>query len=138
MENDKFKLMWHFEYKLRKYNKARRPDLTLEDRVGKLIWLIDMTCPREQSIEEKHLEKLNKYQQLAFETRDKRLGFQVEIIPLVIGCLEGGINKLQQQMEKLIRHEKEDKQVVRNMQKRVLMESETLLRKLLSKVIRVD
>ena len=53
MENEKFKLMWDFEYKLRKYNKARRQDLTLEDRVGKRIWLVDMLCPQEQSIEKK-------------------------------------------------------------------------------------
>ena len=57
MENDKFKLMWDFEFKLRKYDKAtcRRPDLTLEDMVGKRIWLVDMACPEEQSIEEKTL-----------------------------------------------------------------------------------
>ena len=36
MEN-KFKWMWDFEYKLRKYYKARRPDITQEDRVGKRI-----------------------------------------------------------------------------------------------------
>ena len=57
MENDKFKLMWDFEYKLIKYNKARRPDLTPEDRVGKRIWLLDIACcPQEQNIEEKHWE----------------------------------------------------------------------------------
>ena len=56
MENDKFELVWNFEYKLRIYNKARRPDLTLEDRVGKRIWLVHMACPQEQNIGEKHRE----------------------------------------------------------------------------------
>lgn len=138
VENDKFKMVWDFEYKLRKYNKSRRPDLTLEDRDGKHIWLVDMACPQEQNIEAKHREKLNKYQQLAFETREKRLGFHVEIIPLVIGCLGGGIKKLQQQIKKLIPHEKDARWVVRTMQKTVLMESETLLRKVLSKVVQED
>ena len=49
---------------------------------------------------------------------------------MVIGCLGGGIHKLQQQIDKLIQHEKEAKWVVRNMQKTALMESETLLRKI--------
>ena len=53
MENDKFKFMWDFEYKLRKYKKARRPDLALEDRVAKRIWLVDIVCPQEQSFEKK-------------------------------------------------------------------------------------
>ena len=57
---------------------------------------------------------------------------------MVIGCLGGGINKLQQQIEKLIRHEREVKGVVRNMQKTLLMESETLLRIVLSKVVQGD
>ena len=138
MENDQLKLLWHFEYKLRKYNKARRPDITQEDKVGKRIWLEDMACPHEQNIEEKHWEKLNKDQQLAFETRGKRPGLYVEMIPMVIGCLGGGINKLQQQIDKLIWHEKETKWVARNIQKIVLMESEILLRKVVSNVVQED
>ena len=29
-------------------------------------------------------EKMDKYRQLAFETREKRMGYKVEIIPLVV------------------------------------------------------
>ena len=64
--------------------------------------------------------------------REKRPGFHVEIIPMIIGCPGGGINKLQQQIDKLIRHDKEAEWVVRNMQMTALMESERLLRKVLS------
>ena len=46
--------------------------------------------------------------------------------------------KLQQQIEKLIPHEKDARWVVRTMQKTVLMESETLLRKVLSKAVQED
>ena len=88
MENDQSKLLWDFEYKLRKYDKARRPDITQEGKVGKRIWLEDMACPHEQNIEEKHWEKLNKDQQLAFETRGKLPGLHVEMIPMAIGCLQ--------------------------------------------------
>ena len=94
-----------------------------------------MACPQEQNIEEIRREELNKYQELAFEMRENCSGFCVEIIPMVIACLGDGINKLQQQIDKLIRHEKEAKWVVRNMQKIVLMEGETLLREVVSKVV---
>ena len=137
MEDDRFKLVWEFEYKQGKY-KVRRPHHTLEDRVGKRIWLVDMACPKEQNTEEKYQEKLNKYQQLAFETREKRPGFHLELILLVIGRLGGGINKLQQLIDKLIRNENEPECVVRNMQKTVLMESEILLCRVHSKVVQED
>ena len=114
------------------------PDITEEGRIGKRTSLEDMACPQEQNIEEKHWKKLNKDQLLAFETKGKRPEFHVEVIPMVIGRLGGGINKLQPQIDKLIRHEKEAKWVVRNMQKIVLMESQTLLRKVASKVVQED
>ena len=57
---------------------------------------------------------------------------------MVIRCLGGGIHKLQHQIDKLIQHEKEAKWEVRNKQKTALMESETLLRKVLSKVVQED
>ena len=44
-----------------------------------------MACPMEKNIGEKYVEKLRKCQQLAFETRKKRSGFRVEIVPLMIG-----------------------------------------------------
>ena len=57
---------------------------------------------------------------------------------MVIGCLGAGIHKLQQQIDKLIQHDKEAQWVVRNMQKTALMESETLLRNVVSKVVQED
>ena len=41
-ENMNGKLVWDFEYKLRQSSSARRPDLTLEDRETKRIWICDM------------------------------------------------------------------------------------------------
>ena len=93
-ENMKGKLVRDFEYKLRQSSSARRPDLTLEDKETKRIWICDMVCPQENNIEAKVKEKLDKYQQLAFETRENRVVYKVEVIPLVIGCLGGGIRKL--------------------------------------------
>ena len=78
LENKGKKLLWDFEYCMRKTTSARRPDLTLEDLQERKIWLIDMACPLESNIEDKLREKRSKYQKLAFEIREKRLGYRVD------------------------------------------------------------
>ena len=93
-----------------------------------------MACPMEKNIEEKRKEKLEKYQQLAFEIRERRPGFRVEIVPVIIGCLGGGMTDLEKQVGKLIDEEKVE-EICRTMQTTVLLESETLMRKVISGVI---
>ena len=137
-ENMKGKLVWDFEYKLRQSSSARRPDLTLEDKERKRIWICDMACPQENNIEAKVKEKLDKYQQLAFETRGNRVGYKVEIIPLVIGCLGGGIRKLWKNVQKVIETETEAKRIVKEMQKTVLMDSKSIMRKILLGVVQPE
>ena len=44
LENDRAKLLWDFEFNLRKTTAARRPDLILEDKEKKYIWICDMAC----------------------------------------------------------------------------------------------
>ena len=45
LENGKAKLVWDFKFNLRKTNTSRRPDLILEDKASKKIWICDMACP---------------------------------------------------------------------------------------------
>ena len=110
--------------------------MTLEDLQERKIWLIDMARPSESNIEDKQREKRFKYQQLAFEIREKRTGYLVEIIPFVIGCLGGGMKKLEDEMAKLILEEK--RKMIREMQKVVLMESETIVRKIKSRIVQAE
>ena len=70
MENEQRKLVWDFEFNLQKTTTARRPDLILEDKEKKKICICDMACPQQQNIATKRLEKLTKYRQFAFETRE--------------------------------------------------------------------
>ena len=137
-ENMKGKLVWDFEYKLRQSSSARRPDLTLEDKETTRIWICDMACPQENNIEAKVKEKLDKYQQLAFETRENRVGYRVEVVPLIVGFLGGGIGKLWKNVEKVIETEAETERIVKEMQKTVLMDSESIMRKVLSGVVQPE
>ena len=80
IENDECKLCWDFEYHLRKTTTAIRPDVTIEYKNSNKIFLIDMVCPNENSVDTRHAEKLQKYQQLAFEIRERRPGYSVMIL----------------------------------------------------------
>ena len=86
--------MWVFEFDLRKTATARRPDLTLEDKAKKKIWICDMTCPQQRNIEAKRLEKLAKYRQLAYESRERHPEYEIMVVPQVIGALGGGIRQI--------------------------------------------
>ena len=45
LENDKAKLVWDFEFHLQKTTSVRRPDLLLELKIDKKIWICNMACP---------------------------------------------------------------------------------------------
>ena len=98
--NKRGKLVWDFEFHLRKTTKARRPDLTLEDKAKKKIWISDMACPQQWNIEAKRLEKLTKYRQLAYESRETHLEYEIMVVPLVIGTLGCGIRQIMVNMVK--------------------------------------
>ena len=94
LESGGKKLIWDFEFKMRREPTARRPDLALEDADSKRIWIVDMACPMDENIVEKFTEKLRKYEQLAFEAREKRHGYSVNIVPVIVGCTARGGKEL--------------------------------------------
>ena len=99
-----------------------------------------MACPNEKNIGEKHCEKLTKYQQLAFEMREKRPEYRVEIVSIVIGCflLGGGMKPVECQVKKIIKDEGGARWTCNEMLKAVLFESESMLRKTLTDIIQKD
>ena len=130
--NNGKKLYWDWEHKMRISCTARRPDLTLEDSRKKEILLVDMACPNEWNKEEKREEKIRKYQQLCYEIRERRNGYKVKVVPAVIGCLGGGMKRLKDDIGKLFNNEEDLHRTSREMQKVVLWESETIVRKVIS------
>ena len=120
---------------MRKTTSARRPDVMIEIDEEKKLWIVDMACPNEKNIGEKHREKLTNNQQLAFEMQEKRPGYRVEIVPIVIGCLGGGMKQVECQVKKIIKDEGGARWACNEMLKAVLFESESMLRKTLTGVI---
>ena len=135
LENGKAKLVWDFKFNLPKTNTSRRPDLILEDKKSKKIWICDMACPQQQNIEAKRLEKLTKYTQLAYELRERRPGHKITVIPLIIGALGGGMKSAMVELSNVLNKNELAKQVAREMQKTLLMDSESTIHKVLSELI---
>ena len=112
-----------------------RPDLTWEVTSKKTILLIDMACPNENNKIAKQVEKIGKYNRLCFELRKRREGYTVEVVPTIIGCLGGGMKELKESIRQIFEYENNDEEpewISREMQKTVLWESESLIRKVLS------
>ena len=79
-------------------------------------------------------EEDRKYQQLAFEMRERREQYRVTVVPLVMGYLGGGIKQLTKDINVLFKPE-DVNSILSEMQKVVLWESETILRKVTSGLI---
>ena len=60
-----------------------------------------MACPQENNIEVKRNEKLTKYRQLAFELQERRVGYKIIVVPVVIGALGGGIEGMIIEVKKI-------------------------------------
>ena len=82
-----------------------------------------MARPNEKNKDEKREEKMRKYQQLCFELRERREGYTVNFVSVIIGCLGGGIKQLENDVRKIFGNEKKITPTVREMQKTVLWES---------------
>ena len=80
-------------------------------RSRNLPQIIDMACPRNQYMNEKVKEKLQKYQQMAYKIRELRPGYHVGIIPVVIGCMRG-VNRLREQIARVL--ETDEKMMTRS------------------------
>ena len=52
-----------------------------------------MACPQQWNIEVKRLEKLTKYRQLDYESRERHPEYEIMVVPQVIRTVGGGIRK---------------------------------------------
>ena len=135
IEKDRKKLFWDWEYPMRTDFIAHRPNLTLKDKSKKTILLIDMACPNENNKIAKRDENIGKYRRLCFELRERREGCKVKVVPSIIGCLGGGMRELKESIREIFEYENSDKElerISREMQKTVLWESASLIRKVLT------
>ena len=94
-----------------------------------------MACPQHQNIETKWFEMLTKYTQLAYELRERRPEHKITVIPLIIGALGGGMKSAMVELSNVLNKNELAKQVAGEMQKTILIDSESTIRKVLSGLI---
>ena len=75
-----------------------------------------------------------KYRQLAFETRERRPGCEIYMVPVLVGALGVGIKALKVDLKKIFDNDLLD-EVFAVMQKTVLMDSESIVQRVMSGLI---
>ena len=91
-ENREVRITWDMTIYTDKVLKHNRPDITLVHKDTQEWTLIDIAVPADQNIIRTEEEKVEKYQDLAFEIRKIHGASKVTVIPIVIGAL-GSISK---------------------------------------------
>ena len=124
-----------FEFHLQKTTTARRSDLILELKIEKKIWICDMACPQQNNIGAKRAEKMTKCRQVAFETRERRPGYKVYVVPVVVRAFGGGIKALRFDLKKIFENNELLDEIIAMMQRTVLMDSESIIRRVISGLI---
>ena len=71
--------------------------------------MVEMASPSEKNVLEKNKKKRQKYQQLAFEVKERRPGCKVGVIPIAIGCMGGGVGVTREQVRKIFINSDTDK-----------------------------
>ena len=95
----------------------------------------DMARPNEYNKTAKWDEKIAKYNRLCFELREQREGYMVKVIPTITGCLGGGMKELKENIRQIFKYDSNDKElewIAWEMQKTILWETKSLIRKVLS------
>ena len=92
----------------------------------------------QQNIDTKRRDKLTRYRQLAFKTRERRPGYTVTIAPVIIEALGGSIKKRMDELTKLLTKQELVVKTAAKMQITILMDSETLFRKRFSGLVQSD
>ena len=65
---------------------ARRPDITIVDKVKKEVSFVDISVPADKRVNEKESEKISKYRDLRIEV-EHLWNMRTSIVPIVVGAL---------------------------------------------------
>ena len=101
IENDDVKILWDMNIQCDHVIGARRPDIVVIEKEGKICKIVDIAIPGDSRISEKETEKLEKYQDLKIEIGRLWGMRKVMVIPVVIGALGCVTKSLDKWLEKL-------------------------------------
>ena len=86
-ENERAKVLWDVPIPTDIEIVARRPDILLQDKETRKLYIIDMAVAWDSIQTERHGEKLSKYGPFSADLRRQFPGYSVVIVPVVLGSL---------------------------------------------------
>ena len=104
----------------------RRPDLVVEDRLCKSIF-IEMSVPTDSNLNRRWQEKFQKYQKLAADMRKQFRDEQIKVVPMITGPL-GTVDTFPDDLRSIPKLSKGAVEVMRAMQRSVLCSAVRILR----------
>ena len=126
-ENRAVKILWDPSIPTDDEMTERRPDLVVEDRLCKSIFIIEMSVPTDSNINGRWQEKFQKYQKLAADMRKQFRGYRIKVVPMIIGAL-GTVDTLMEDLSGIPKLSKSAVEVMRAMQRTVLCSAVRILR----------
>ena len=78
---------------------------------------------------------MTKYREIAFETRERRSCYEIYVVPFVVRALGGGIKALRFDLKKIFENNELLGEIIAMMQRTVLMDSESIIRRVISGLI---
>lgn len=100
-ENSKGKILWDFSIQTNKKFAHNRPDMVVVDKKAKNAILFDFSFPWDTNIDSKYREKVSKYIPLATEIRTLWNLKNIQIQPVIIGCLGSCTKQMKQELSRL-------------------------------------
>ena len=129
LENDQAKILWDASIPTNRNLENRRPDMLVQLKKRKTIFLFEMACAYDALVEERQSEKTGKYDELAADLAIQQRGYSVKVVALVIGDM-GSIGNLADQLSSTqLFAPRHVCSIVRAMQQRVLYESTRIIKR---------
>ena len=122
VENENCTIFWNFNIQTDHVIEPRRPGMIVVDKVKKTCTIIDFAIPYNSRVNNKEMEKIEKYQGLARELRTL-CNTKVRVIPIIIGTLGTTPKQVKKRLEVIGIETR-----VKELQKTVIKHSSRILR----------
>ena len=85
-QDDHIKILWDFPIQTDKHLLHNRPDIMLINYKEQTSLINDISVPRDENIQDKKFEKIDKYQSFKIEL-EQLWKVKIVVIPVVVGAL---------------------------------------------------
>lgn len=127
LENDNYKIYWDRTIITDRTIPHNVPDIVLQNKADKCLYIIDITIPLGNNIRKRHMEKITKYMPLAVEMKEMYNQEKVVIVPIVIGTMGEIPTKLETSLKTL----NLKKNLYMQLQKTVILDTCNIVRKVI-------